>query len=273
MKKILLAFDGNHFSEGSFRMAAFLNEHEPILATGVFLQSVDYRDIIGYSGISAGAPMTVSPPQTDETAILKNIATFENRCLHAGMEFRVHRDTDLFALQELQRETRFADMMILSSELFYNNIGADQPNDYLKRVLRQTECPILLVPENYELPSKLMLAYDGKPDSVFAIKQFTYLFPQFYQWETRLINLEEEDEPIPHQELIQELAAKHFSNLTIEALTTANEKNFATWASEQTDHIMVSGAFGRSELSTLFHKSFLNNIIEEHRMPVFIAHR
>ena len=104
-------------------------------------------------------------------------------------------------------------------------------------------------------------------------RQFTYLFPQFYQWETRLITLEEEDEPIPHQELIQELAAKHFSNLTIEALTTANEKNFATWASEQTDHIMVSGAFGRSELSTLFHKSFLNNIIEEHRMPVFIAHR
>lgn len=273
MKKILLVFDGNHFSEGAFRMASFLNEHEPILATGVFLQSVDYRDIIGYSGISAGAPMTVSPVQSDETMILKNMAVFEHRCLHAGIEFRTHRDTDLFALQELQRETRFADMMILSEEIFYDNIGEEQPNDYLKKVLRQTECPVLLVPEEYELPRKVMLTYDGKPDSVFAIKQFTYLFPQFFQWETRLVTLEEDGEPIPHQELIQELAAKHFANLTLESVSAASEKNFAAWAAEQSDHIIVSGAFGRSELSTLFHKSFITDIIEQHKIPVFVAHR
>jgi len=209
MKKILLVFDGNHFSEGSFRMANFINEYEPVLATGVFLQSVDYRDIIGYSGIGSGSSVTITPAQTDESTILKNIATFETRCTHAGMEFRTHKDTDLFALEELQRETRFADLMILSAELFYNNIGDEQPNDYLKKVLRQTECPVMLVPEEYELPTKVMLTYDGNPDSVFAIKQFTYLFPQFYQWETRLVTLEEKGEAIPHQELIQELATKH----------------------------------------------------------------
>jgi len=273
MKKVLLVFDGNHFSEGSFRMANFINEHEPILATGVFLQSVDYRDIIGYSGVNSGSSVTISTPQTDESAILKNIATFESRCQHAGMEFRTHKDTDLFALEELQKETRFADLMILSVELFYNNIGDEQPNDYLKRVLRQTECPVMLVPETFELPNKVMLAYDGKPDSVFAIKQFTYLFPHFYQWETRLITLEEEGESIPHQELIQELATKHFSNLTIEAVTSVTEKTFDAWVSDQTDHIIVSGAFGRSELSTLFHKSFISRLIEQHCVPVFVTHR
>jgi nucleotide-binding universal stress UspA family protein len=273
MKKILLVFDGNHFSEGSFRMANFINEYEPVLATGVFLQSVDYRDIIGYSGIGSGSSVTITPAQTDESTILKNIATFETRCTHAGMEFRTHKDTDLFALEELQRETRFADLMILSAELFYNNIGDEQPNDYLKKVLRQTECPVMLVPEEYELPTKVMLTYDGNPDSVFAIKQFTYLFPQFYQWETRLVTLEEKGEAIPHQELIQELATKHFANLTIEAVNTVTEKTFDTWVADQTDHIIVSGAFGRSELSTLFHKSFIGNVIEDHKVPVFVAHR
>jgi hypothetical protein len=38
----------------------------------------------------------------------------------------------MFALEELQKESRFADLMILSSELFYDNISKDQPNDYLK---------------------------------------------------------------------------------------------------------------------------------------------
>ena len=273
MKKILLVFDGNHFSEGAFRMATFLNEFEPILATGVFLQPIDYRDIVGYSGMGTATPITVAPPQSDEGLINRNMRYFEQKCQHAGLEFRSHRDTDLFALQELQTETRFADLMILSSEIFYENVGKEQPNDYLKKVLRQTECPVLLVPEKYPLPSRIMLAYDGKADSVFAIKQFTYLFPQLFHWETKLISLEEENEPLPHQELIEELAAKHFSNLTLEAVTHETADTFANWVAEQTEYMLVTGAYGRSELSNLFKKSFLSDVIGQHKIPVFVAHK
>jgi hypothetical protein len=88
--------------------------------------------------------VTLSPLETEENLIIRNMRYFENRCLHAGLEFRSHRDTDMFALQELQTETRFADLLILSGELFYENIGKEQPNDYLKKILRQTECPIYM---------------------------------------------------------------------------------------------------------------------------------
>jgi nucleotide-binding universal stress UspA family protein len=273
MKKIVLVFDGTHFSEGSFRMASFLNELEPSLVTGVFLQPIDYRDIVGYTGVGNASPITISPYHTDEEVMKKNIKLFESKCQHAGIEYRTHKDTDLFALEELQTETRFADLMILSSELFYENIGKDQPNEYLKKVLRQTECPILLVPENYNLPNKLLLAYDGKPDSVFAIKQFTYLFPQLNNWETKLITLEDEEEPLPHQELIEELAAKHFSNLTLEVVSSETAASFANWMAEQDDYLLVAGAYGRSELSNLFKKSFLAEVIEQHKTPIFVAHK
>ena len=153
------------------------------------------------------------------------------------------------------------------------NEGKDQPNEYLKKVLRQTECPILLVPENYNLPNKLLLAYDGKPDSVFAIKQFTYLFPQLNNWETKLITLEDEEEPLPHQELIEELAAKHFSNLTLEVVSSETAASFANWMAEQDDYLLVAGAYGRSELSNLFKKSFLAEVIEQHKTPIFVAHK
>ena len=227
MKKVLLVFDGNHFSEGAFKMANFLNEQEAILVTGVFLQPIDYRDLVGYNSMGATSPISVTPYPNDESAITKNMAIFEERCQHAGMEFRSHRDTDMFALQELQRESRFADIMILSLEMFYENINKDQPNEYLKKILRQTECPILLVPEKYSLPSKILLAYDGKPDAVFAIKQFTYLFPQFYNWDTKLITLEEDGDEFPHQDLMEELAAKHFANLTLEMISDENKKIFS----------------------------------------------
>lgn len=273
MKKILLVFDGNHFSDGAFQMATFLNEFEPILITGVFLQPIDYRDVIGYSGMGSASPVSVTPFNTDEELISENMKKFENKCIHAGLEYRTHKDTDLFALQELQTESRFADLMILSGELFYDNVGKDQPNDYLKKILRQTECPVLVVPESYQLPTKILLSYDGKSDSVFAIKQFTYLFPQFYQWETKLLTIEDEDEPLPHQQLIEELASKHFANLTLEVMSSSSERSFANWLSEQREYILVSGSYGRSELSNLFKKSFLAEVIQLHKIPVFIAHK
>ena len=123
MKKILLVFNGTHFSEGSFRMASFLNEMETSLVIGVFLQPIDYRDIVGYTGVGNGSPIALTPFHTDSEVIQKNVQVFESKCQHAGIEFRTHMDTDLFALEELQMETRFADLMILSSELFYENIG------------------------------------------------------------------------------------------------------------------------------------------------------
>lgn len=273
MKKIVLVFDGNHFSEGAFKMACFLNELEQVLVTGVFLQPIDYRDIIGYSNAETGSTMTISPIQTDEKILAQNIAHFESKCLHAGLEFRSHRDTDLFALQELQTETRFADLMVISSELFYENIDSEQPNEYLKKVLHQSECPVMLVPESYELPYKLLLAYDGRPDAVFAIKQFTYLFPSLYHWDTKLVTLEDEEEPLPHQELIEELTAKHFSNLTLEVITTETRRSFPAWVAEQDGVLLVAGAYGRSELSGMFRKSFLAEVIAEHKVPIFVAHK
>lgn len=273
MKKVLLVFDGNHFSEGAFRMVSFLNEYEPVLAIGVFLQAIDYRDIIGYSGMTVDTQVTLSPIETEENLIVGNINYFEYRCKHAGLEYRSHRDTDMFALQELQTETRFADLLILSNELFYENIGKEQPNDYLKKILRQTECGIMLVPEEYKIPNSVVLAYDGKPDSVFAIKQFTYLFPQLFQLETTLITIEDENEPLPYQELIEELVAKHFSNLTLEVVPVDSEQAFLKSITEKEDTLLVAGAFGRSELSTLFKKSFLSEIIHDHQIPVFVAHK
>lgn len=254
-------------------MANYLNEIEPVLVTGVFLQAIDYRDIIGYSGFPSGAPVSLSPLETEENLITQNIRYFESKCQHAGLEFRTHKDTDLFALQELQTETRFADLMILSGELFYDNIGKEQPNEYLKKMLRQTECPILLVPEDYSMPNKITLAYDGKADSVFAIKQFSYIFPHFKDWETTLVTIEDEDDPLPFQEMIEELAAKHFSNLTLEVVSSVSERAFAKNISDKEDTLLVTGAFGRSEFSNLFKKSFLAEIIQKHRIPVFVAHR
>ncbi len=64
-----------------------------------------------------------------------------------------------------------------------------------------------IVPENFQFPENNIIAYDGVEPSVFAIKQFAYLFPGLYN-ETLLMNLSKRSgEVVPEKEYMEELWA------------------------------------------------------------------
>lgn len=273
MKKILLASDGIHFSEGAFEFARRLNEMEPVLLTGVFLPQAQLANLWSYADGMNG-PLFVPLVESGEESIKQeNIDRFEQLCVHNNIDYRIHKDYYDFALPELKKETRFADLLILGSEKFYENMGTDKPNEYLRDVLHGVECPVLLVPETFSFPESIILAYDGSDSSVYAIKQFAYLFPEFCNRETLLVYTDEkEKKDFPDRILMEELTARHFPNLTFFKLTLDPKKYFATWIMEKKGALLVSGSYGRSGLSELFRKSFVNEVISDHQLPVFITH-
>lgn len=274
MKKILLAFDGSHFSEGACEFAKNLNEKNPILLVGAFLPQVDYANLWSYSGGGMTGPLFIPLVEgEDSEAVKKNVERFESFCEKNGIEFRVHKDFYDFALPELRKESRFADLLLLGGETFYENIGTDEPNDYLKDALHGVECPAIVVPEKFEFPQSNILTYDGTEDSVFAIKQFAYLFPEFTDNKTILVYVNEKgEERFPEEVSIEELVARHFKDLTLVRLKANPKKYFISWLLENKGAILVSGAFGRSAFSRSFRKSFVTEAIKEHRLPLFIAH-
>jgi hypothetical protein len=146
-------------------------------------------------------------------------------------------------------------------------------NDYLMNAVHKAECPVLLVPEYFMFPQSNILAYDGSDSSIFAIKQFYYTFPELCDNATLLVYCEEKGEVIPEKENMYELASQHFSNLQILKLDGDPKKSFNKWILEKKNSILVSGAFGRSTLSQTFRKSFVSEIVKEHQLPVFIAHK
>jgi hypothetical protein len=270
MKKILLAFDGDNFSEGAFEFASSLNKKEKILLTGVFISQVDARNLWAYS---VGVPPAVVPVLEEDTAIeTKNIELFTDLCSLNRIACKVHQDYYGFAIPELKRETKFADVLLIGSETFYHNLGSGL-NDYLMNALHGSECPVVLIPENFIFPQSNILAYDGSDSSIYAIKQFAYLFPELCDNPTLLVYCEEEDEEIPEKDNMYELASQHFSNLHILKLNGDPKRSFRNWISEQNNALLISGAFSRSPLSQLFRKSFVSDIIKEHRLPVFVAHK
>jgi hypothetical protein len=137
--------------------------------------------------------------------------------------------------------------------------------------LHQAECPVILVPEEYEEPETVVIGYDGKSSAVHTLKQFAYLFPNFTKMETTLFNLADEKEEFPQLNLLQELVECHYESFTIEIIPQKPEV-FQKWLDENHNYLLVTGAYGRGELSLLFKKSFINNIIKAQRVPIFVAH-
>lgn len=270
MLKVIVAFDGQHFSAGAMKMAQWLNSKMPVLISGVFISPVDYRELLGYSGMGVGAPVFPVPFEQDDKVINQTMQRFTNYCQEHGLDHVTHKDTDLFAMGELVQETRYADLLIISSELFYENIDKNQPNDYLRKILHDAECPVLLVPEQFEEPASVLLSYDGKASSVYAIKQFAYLFPQCCNMGTMLFHSNGTE--IPHADRLKELVDRHYDPIDMQQLNEEDAEVLHNWMLDNRHCILVSGAFGRGELSNLFRKSYITDIIRAHRIPIFVAH-
>jgi len=274
MRKVLLALDGEHFPQGAFELAAEMHRDEPILLAGVFLSPIDVSKIIAYTGVEA-VPLMPSLVETDfSEKIQRNISRFEKKCLAEGLEYRIHNDSENLPLASLIKETRFADLLLIGRESFFSNVNKEQPNEYMQELLKKTDCPVLLVLDAMEESERVVLLYDGDASSVFAIKQFAYLFPGKCSLPTTLVQATvSPDNELEDQTLVTELAARHYSNLTLQEVGLHDRQEAAAFLSGQQKSWLVTGAYGRSMFSTLFRKSFADELIRRLPLPLFIAHK
>ncbi len=274
MKKVLLAFDGSHFSEGAFAFAKQLHDKKRLLLTGAFLPQVEYSNLWSYSGGGmSGSVFIPMVEDSDAEDIRKNMERFESQCVHNGIEYRIHKNFLDFGIAELKKETRFADLLILGSESFYAESETSEPNEYLVHALEGVECPVIVVPEKFVFPRTNILAYDGSESSVFAIKQFAYLFPELCGNPSQLVYAKKDgNNTLPDEVNMEELAARHFRDLELFKFEGHPRDYFSKENLESCDAILVCGSFGRKGLSSLFHKSFVSDILKQRSVPVFIAH-
>ncbi|MDE3249094.1 MAG: universal stress protein [Bacteroidota bacterium] len=271
MKKILIANDGAHFSEGAFQFAQRLNELSPLLLTGVFLPEEVYASIWSYS-MTGPLYIPVMDAAGGNSAAAKE--KFESLCVKHGIEYRVHHDYNDFGIAELKRETNYADLLVIGSESFYEQAGSTGINEYVDQTLHHAACPVVIVPEASNFPETNILAYDGSESAAYAIRQFALLLPELAANKTILLYAGQPgDTRIPDQEQMEEFASRHFPDLTIHIIHAGSNGTFTSWIANQKNALLVSGAFGRTIVSRLFRQSFISGVIADHRIPVFIAHR
>lgn len=275
MKKIIAAFDNMHYSEGTMEFIIKLHQLSPISLTGVFLPQLEYSALWSAEAGAFSGPMFVPLMEADQVATVREtVSQFEMCCKEHGIPCTVQKDFFDWTLKGLQQETRFADLLVIGNEAFYGVQDSSYINDFLQDLLHKSECPLLLIPERSSFPQSNIMAYDGSEAAMFAIKQFAYLFPELCDHSSLVVYINAgRDEALPHEKKLKELISLHFRQFTCLSLHIDSRKFLTTWLSEHPDSLLISGSFGRSFTSQLLRRSFIYDVITQHKTQVFIAHR
>lgn len=273
MNKIIIAFDGTNFPSAAFEFCRRMNEHHCILLTGIFIPQATLANIWSYA--SSTAELFVPLVEDKEAELVQqNISKFEKLCKDNRIDYRVHKDFFDLGLTALEKESLFADLLIIGSREFYKGSGSAQASMMVESMLHDARCPVLLLPAEAAYPESTIIAYDGSEDCVFALKQFMYLFPQMLDLPATFVFVtKNEEEVIPARKELKELANAHFRKTELLTFSEKEGEHFETWCNQHPGAIVVSGSFGRSGLSLFLKKSFAEKIMTAAQRPLFIAHR
>jgi hypothetical protein len=272
MKKILLLCDGDNFPSGAVRFVKNMREQGPLYVKGLFIEPFDVQELMPIGFIPVAGPYLKLKEEEDllvQKSQIKFMSAFEN----AGIKYEIHPHIGQWNRELFVKESRFADLVVISEELFCANDLESQPNYYMIEALRASECPVVVVPENFKSIEHLAFAYDGGKECMHAIKQFVYLFPEYTDLPTEFVHIKEEaTEEIPEKTLLGEYTFSHFEAQYTSKLHFDPKKYLTLWLGIKKNVFLVSGSFSRSMVSNTFRKSFVEHVIAEHTCPLFIAH-
>lgn len=277
MKKIGAAFDGLKFSASTLEYGTHLASKSGALLSGIFLDDFTYHsykiyDMVGSHGVSKEKVKHLM--NADKATRLRSAASFEQACLKAKIKYVVHHDKSI-AAQEILKESIYSDLVLLSSDETFNHFREDRPTQFIKDVLIDMQCPVLIVPEEYREIEKVVLLYDDKPASVFAIKMFNYLLPWMANIETEVVSVMDPQNSLelPDDKLIKEFVKCHYPDATYTILYGKADEQIVTFLKSQNQNVLVIlGAYNRSTVSRWFKKSMADILMKEVSLPLFIAH-
>jgi nucleotide-binding universal stress UspA family protein len=278
MKKFIAAFDGLNFSESTMSYAIDMSKTCDAHLVGVFLEdfmrrSYSVTDITRYEGSDFDRHMH-ELDEKDREDRQGSIEVFRQACGEAGINFSVHRDRNV-AIQELLHESIYADLIIISPRETITRYEESPPTRFIRELLGEVQCPVVLVPPGYEQVNKVILLYDGEPSSVYAVKTFSYLFEAMKGLETEVLTVKAEDENLhlPDNRLIKEFIKRHYPKAAYITLRGFPEDEIVDYLQHQNMNAMiVLGAYRRGRLSRLFRESMADHLLQHVRMPLFIAH-
>ena len=277
MKKILIAIDAEKPDHQGLALGIYLARLTGSGLTGIFLENLPFEYApdpkFDYGSIYAENIGPGDGPETSfkEKACDASIHEFKSASHAQGITCRIHKDQDV-PRDELIAESRYADLIIAAPSLFASS-ELEIPAGLVKNLMADSECPVMIAPRRMNSISKILFACDGSASALFAIKQFTYLFPELSDADLIVIEANEDAAFSEEQkEKVYEYLKEHYSRISFKDLHGKPKDELFDYSLREADACLVMGAYGRNRLSTLIKESTADLVIKLNNLPVFVTH-
>lgn len=272
MKKIIAVFDGYRISKSTLAYAEEFAYTTDAHLVGVFMDEAAFRNPKPARAAEAKPKAGVDPDKGKNEKAFKK---FEESCNKAKIQFSVRRDKALNLL-DLKHESMFADLLIISEQEIAARYKQKSPSRFIKELLTDVQCPVMIVPSVYKPIDKVTLLYDGAPSSLYAIKMFSYLFDDYHEVPVEVFVVKDRTDwnlRLPDNTLMREFIKRHFPKASYKVVKGDAEEQITGYLrNHQENEMVVLGAYRRSELSRWFKSSMADVLMSELDTPLFIAH-
>jgi len=262
MKKILILSSDLVLARNVMDLALYVGKSKGCFIKGLFFSTLPKFEIDN----DMGSTSTVETA----TELSPAIKEFEAAVMVKGY----HHTSSILReniLEHVLEETKFADLLIFDPSISPEHTDA-VPSAFIREILTNTRCPILVAPLKFEIPEEIVFSYDGSDSSLYAIKQFTYLFPDMNETPVSVLQvLPDGKTKMTERKKLVELLMLHYNSLNYEHPEgeDAAIELFRQFVGKRSV-LLVMGAYGRKHLSIDF--STADILIKNLDIPVFIAH-
>ena len=277
MEKIIAAFDGLKYSESVAAHAMAIAKRYKTTLVGVFLEDFTYHsfgilDLVADNG--SNKMRAVRLKKADEEIRDNSVKRFQEACENAGLEYIIHRNLNV-AIRDLLNESLYADLLIIQNNESFSLYKQPVPTNFIVALLEKVECPVLLVPDQYKKPEQICFFFDGEPSSVFAIKQFSYLFRHENKpMEEITVVLKDAERTVPDSPLMQEWMQQHYAVVKYKLLEGDARQEIVSHLKRKVKQpLVVLGAYERGAVSRWLKKSMADVLLKNIAVPIFIAHK
>jgi len=273
MDKLLLVIDGMKPNVTAMDFGCYLAGITHSRLTGIFLENLDFEDIPAPKAINGkiylGTTKSTAIASNEENRIKCNesIEKFKEQCSKNQVHYTVHRDRSV-PLEELKMESKFADLLMIDAETTFTKKDSGSPTLFVKDVLDEAKCPVIIISKGIKQIDELVFVYDGSDSAIYSIKQFAYLFPEIRKTKINVVQVSGHGTKITAQQKIKEWLEVHFDQIVFTALDDDEFETLQKYLAGRNNVLLILDSLYKPIIDEIWSKQGNNDI---HGLPLFIS--
>lgn len=278
LETVCLAVDASTYAETAARYAAFLGRRLKLPLHA--LHVVDSRLFSATGFVGAGVGDLVGSPALQFDSELQGVLEARGRTLLAQAQALAEREsvaeihTELrtgLPAAELSERGSASDLLVLGRQ--GDGAQRKQPSrlgSVVERVVRNAEGAVLVTPEEFLEPQRLLLAYDGSDEAIQALP-YAVAFAERLRLPLLAVSVDD-DEAVAEAHLgaVRDFVSQRAQGLSLTTEVQRGPPAETILAAVRPGDVLAIGAFGEGRLTEFFRGSTTDTLLRSAEVPLLL---